>query len=185
MTMELKLLAVSIVLGFVHIVLASHAQSFQYGYRWTATSRDQSMPPLDGVSGWLERASRNFLRRFVLRRRRAHRSCGRQELGADVVGRQPVCLGPRRLPAALRVRRVPHPLIGVERFGDRHFSDPGRIVFLAWRHSNAYVSYRCWIAPKNHFFPKRSRAGLRSADGRRARINWNFWPKPARAARCC
>ena len=66
MTMDLKLLALSIVLGFVHIVLASHAQSFQYGYRWTAASRDQPMPPLEGVSGRLERASRNFLETFPL-----------------------------------------------------------------------------------------------------------------------
>lgn len=66
MTTELKLLALSIVLGFVHIVLASHAASFKYGYRWSATARDQSMPPLEGVAGRLERAARNFLETFPL-----------------------------------------------------------------------------------------------------------------------
>jgi uncharacterized MAPEG superfamily protein len=64
MTLELKLLALSVLLGFVHIVLASHAASAQYGYRWTATSRDRPMPPLEGVGGRLERASRNFLETF-------------------------------------------------------------------------------------------------------------------------
>ena len=66
MTTELKLLALSVVLGFVHIVLASHAASLKYGYRWSATARDQSMPPLGGVAGRLERASRNFLETFPL-----------------------------------------------------------------------------------------------------------------------
>ena len=64
MTTELKLLAWSVVLGFVHIVLASHAASFQHGYDWTASSRDHPMPPLPGVGGRLERASRNFLETF-------------------------------------------------------------------------------------------------------------------------
>jgi len=66
MSTELKLLALSVVLGFVHIVLASHAASFQYGYRWTATARDRPMPPLEGVAGRLERAARNFLETFPL-----------------------------------------------------------------------------------------------------------------------
>lgn len=64
MTLELTLLALSIVLGFVHILLASHAMNVQYGYRWGASARDQRMPPLEGVGGRLERASRNFLETF-------------------------------------------------------------------------------------------------------------------------
>jgi uncharacterized MAPEG superfamily protein len=44
MTLELKLLALSIVLGLVHIVLASHAASLQRGYVWTAGSRDEACP---------------------------------------------------------------------------------------------------------------------------------------------
>jgi uncharacterized MAPEG superfamily protein len=64
MSLELKLLAASIVLGFVHILLVSHAMNFQHGYRWGASSRDQPMPPLEGVSGRLERAARNFLETF-------------------------------------------------------------------------------------------------------------------------
>ena len=64
MTTELTLLALSIVLGFVHISLAAHAMNAQYGYRWGATARDERMPPLQGVGGRLERALRNFLETF-------------------------------------------------------------------------------------------------------------------------
>jgi uncharacterized MAPEG superfamily protein len=64
MTIELQMLALSIVLGFVHIVLASHAKSWQHGYRWTASARDESPRPLAGVAGRLERAMGNFLETF-------------------------------------------------------------------------------------------------------------------------
>jgi uncharacterized MAPEG superfamily protein len=61
---EIFLLAGSIVLGFVHIVLASHAASWQRGYRWTAGPRDDNVPLLTGVAGRLARASQNFLETF-------------------------------------------------------------------------------------------------------------------------
>ena len=44
MTLELRMLALSIVLGLVQIVLASHAASLQRGYVWTASSRDEAVP---------------------------------------------------------------------------------------------------------------------------------------------
>ena len=44
MTLELRILALSVVLGLVQIVLASHAASLQRGYRWTAGSRDEVVP---------------------------------------------------------------------------------------------------------------------------------------------
>jgi len=66
MTIELKMLALSIVLGLVQIVLASHAASLQRGYMWTATSRDAPRAPLTGVAGRLERALRNFGETFPL-----------------------------------------------------------------------------------------------------------------------
>src|SRR5262249_19760187 len=46
MTLELKMLALSIVLGLVQIALASHAASLQRGYVWTASSRDEAVPAL-------------------------------------------------------------------------------------------------------------------------------------------
>lgn len=56
MTFELRILALSVVLGLVQIVLASHAASLQRGYLWTAGSRDEAVPPLTGIAGRLERA---------------------------------------------------------------------------------------------------------------------------------
>jgi uncharacterized MAPEG superfamily protein len=66
MTTEFRLLALSTVLGLVHIVAASHAASLQRGYRWTASARDEPVEPLRGVAGRLDRASRNFLETFPL-----------------------------------------------------------------------------------------------------------------------
>jgi uncharacterized MAPEG superfamily protein len=66
MTLELEMLALSVVLGLAHIVLASHAASLQRGYLWTASSRDAPVPELTGVAGRLERALRNFLETFPL-----------------------------------------------------------------------------------------------------------------------
>ena len=68
MTVELEMLTLSIVLGIVQIVAASHAASLQRGYRWTASSRDEEekVPPLRGVAGRLDRALRNFVETFPL-----------------------------------------------------------------------------------------------------------------------
>lgn len=52
--MSLHVLVWSVVLGFVHIVAASHAASLQRGYRWTASVRDEPLPPLRRVAGRLE-----------------------------------------------------------------------------------------------------------------------------------
>ena len=66
MTVELKMLTLSVVLGIVQIVAASHAASLQRGYRWAASPRDEKVPPLMGVAGRLDRALRNFLETFPL-----------------------------------------------------------------------------------------------------------------------
>jgi len=62
MTIELALLAASVVLGIVHIIIVSHLQSSQRGYWWTASSREQSVAPLTGIAG--EQALRNYLETF-------------------------------------------------------------------------------------------------------------------------
>ncbi|HUI98190.1 MAG TPA: MAPEG family protein [Xanthobacteraceae bacterium] len=64
MTIELVLLAASVVLGIVHIIIVSHLQSWQRGYRWTASSREHSAAPLTGIAGRAERALRNHLETF-------------------------------------------------------------------------------------------------------------------------
>ena len=61
MTPELHYLVYSVVLGLVLLVAASHAISSQYGYAWTASNRDQPMPPLKGIVGRIDRALINFL----------------------------------------------------------------------------------------------------------------------------
>jgi uncharacterized MAPEG superfamily protein len=64
MTIELVLLAASVVLGIVHVIIVSHLQSWQRGYGWTASSREHSAAPLTGVAGRAERALRNYLETF-------------------------------------------------------------------------------------------------------------------------
>lgn len=65
MSIELRILAWSVVLGLVQILLQAHSASLQVGYRWTAVARE-ARPPLTGVAGRLERALRNFLETFPL-----------------------------------------------------------------------------------------------------------------------
>jgi len=64
MTIELSMLALSVALGLIQIVTASHAASMQRGYRWAAGPRDEIPPPLTGIAGRLDRAVRNFLETF-------------------------------------------------------------------------------------------------------------------------
>ena len=45
MTTELWLLVASVILGLVHLIATSHLISFQYGYRWTASSRRSQFRP--------------------------------------------------------------------------------------------------------------------------------------------
>ena len=66
MSVELRMLTLSVVLGIVQIIAASHAASLQRGYRWTASSRDEKVDPLHGVAGRLDRALRNFVETFAL-----------------------------------------------------------------------------------------------------------------------
>ena len=66
MSTELVLLAASVVLGIAQIIVVAHLQSWQRGYRWTASSREANVAPLTGLAGRLERALRNYLETFPL-----------------------------------------------------------------------------------------------------------------------
>ena len=66
MTTELWLVVAAILLGFVHIFVQAHSMNMQRGYRWNAGPRDEILPPLTGVAGRLNRASRNFFETFPL-----------------------------------------------------------------------------------------------------------------------
>ena len=64
MTIELKMLALSVVLGFAHVLIAIRAVTRQYGTRWNMGPRDDIMPPLEPLPGRLDRARANFLETF-------------------------------------------------------------------------------------------------------------------------
>ena len=64
MTIELRFLAASIILGLIHLIADSHLISFQYGYRWTASSRDTPVPPLRGLVARVDMAYTNFIETF-------------------------------------------------------------------------------------------------------------------------
>src|SRR6516164_3821322 len=64
MTVELWLLVASIVLGLLHLIASSHLISWQRGYRWTASSREEDVPPLRGLPNRVDQATTNFLETF-------------------------------------------------------------------------------------------------------------------------
>jgi uncharacterized MAPEG superfamily protein len=66
MTIELTMLALSIVLGFVYIILPIRAATRDRGRDWNVGPRDEAMPPLGGTAGRLDRAQRNFQETFPL-----------------------------------------------------------------------------------------------------------------------
>ena len=66
MTAELKLLVASVVLGLVHLIASSHLISWQRGYRWTASNREEPAPPLRGLANRVDQATTNFLETFPL-----------------------------------------------------------------------------------------------------------------------
>ena len=66
MTVELRMLTLSVVLGIVQIIAASYAANLQRGFRWTVSPRDEKVERLRGVAGRLDRALRNFVETFAL-----------------------------------------------------------------------------------------------------------------------
>jgi uncharacterized MAPEG superfamily protein len=64
MTIELQFLIASVILGLLQLIVASHLISCQYGYRWTASDRNEPMPPLRGLAGRVDQATTNFLETF-------------------------------------------------------------------------------------------------------------------------
>ena len=60
MATDLVYVALSIGLGIVQIVAASHAASRVRGYAWSASARDTVVPPLEGVAGRLARGVTNY-----------------------------------------------------------------------------------------------------------------------------
>ncbi|MDP3298828.1 MAG: MAPEG family protein [Phenylobacterium sp.] len=63
MAIELKLLAVAVLIGLVQILWGAAAARRQLGLTWAAGPRDE-VRPIDGVAARLDRALRNFLETF-------------------------------------------------------------------------------------------------------------------------
>ena len=64
MTVELKMLGWSVVLGLVYVMVAATLMTQQRGLKWNASARDGETKPLTGVAARASRASRNFLETF-------------------------------------------------------------------------------------------------------------------------
>jgi hypothetical protein len=64
MTVELEVRVLTIFLGIANIVAVSHLATWQRGYRWTASSREEAVPPLSGLAGRLQWSLANFLETF-------------------------------------------------------------------------------------------------------------------------
>ncbi len=65
MTIELRMLAWSVLLGIVQVLLASALMTRQRGMKWNASARDGTPAPLTGVAARMERVVRNFMETFV------------------------------------------------------------------------------------------------------------------------
>ena len=64
MTIELAMLASSIVLGLAQILLAAHFKTKERGLDWNVGPREEPEKPLGVMVGRLQRASANFLETF-------------------------------------------------------------------------------------------------------------------------
>ena len=60
MTIEMKMLAWSLVLAVVQILLFDVARTGQYGVKWNTGARDETMPPLSATAERLSRAQSNL-----------------------------------------------------------------------------------------------------------------------------
>jgi uncharacterized MAPEG superfamily protein len=66
MPTELLILAWGALLLLVHIFVAGHFKTRQYGTQWNIGARDEALPPLEPVAGRLVRAQANFAETFPL-----------------------------------------------------------------------------------------------------------------------
>ena len=66
MNIELVCLGWAVILGLVHIILASHVRTKELGVKWNLSARDAELPPLSLLAGRLARAQANFFETFPL-----------------------------------------------------------------------------------------------------------------------
>lgn len=65
LSIELKMLLYSVILGIVQLLIATQAITAQRGMAWNISARDQKMPELTGLAGRLDRVFKNFKETFV------------------------------------------------------------------------------------------------------------------------
>ncbi|MGD9472997.1 MAG: MAPEG family protein [Novosphingobium sp.] len=66
MAVELRVLAYGAILLLVHILLAGHFKTKQYGIGWNMGARDEELPPMNALAGRLARAQANFMETFPI-----------------------------------------------------------------------------------------------------------------------
>jgi uncharacterized MAPEG superfamily protein len=63
---EILILAWGAVLLLVHVFVAGHYKTKQYGTQWNIGARDETLPPLEPVAGRLVRAQANYAETFPI-----------------------------------------------------------------------------------------------------------------------
>lgn len=64
MSIELRMLGLSVILGIVQLLIATQISTAKRGLKWNMSPRDEAQPPLTGVAGRLDRALQNFKETF-------------------------------------------------------------------------------------------------------------------------
>lgn len=64
LSIELKMLFCSVILGLVQLLFAAHLSTMQRGLSWNVSPRDQKVPELTGMAGRVDRAFKNFMETF-------------------------------------------------------------------------------------------------------------------------
>lgn len=64
LSIELKMLLYSTILGIVQLLLAALLSTLQRGVKWNLSARDQKVPELTGVAARMDRAFKNFMETF-------------------------------------------------------------------------------------------------------------------------
>lgn len=64
LSIELKMLFYSAILGIVQLLLAAQLSTAQRGLKWNISARDEVIPELTGVAARVSRAFKNFMETF-------------------------------------------------------------------------------------------------------------------------
>jgi uncharacterized MAPEG superfamily protein len=90
LSIELKMLFYSAILGIVQLLLATQLSTMQRGVKWNLSPRDEKVPDLTGVAGRMDRAFKNFMETFpffivaIIIVQIAQRQSGSSSIGAMI-----------------------------------------------------------------------------------------------------